>query len=570
LIKRKIIVFGLVLIILMCFCACDVNVAVPPHGTTSSTPDVTPTTEPTATPEPLQEITKAVNEIELYVGDKYPLDGLFKASFGGMDISADCDAFKIENGAIEAILPGNGNIVAVGEQNPNAMAVITVKVFALPRKAVTFSAGRFLAIKAGESQRLTYSVHPRYEGRVKLSATGDITLSEQGTVKGVAKGFGVVTATVDGEYAGECVVVVNDKENLLPLDAIAEPEFSIEDGILKREYNDGEGAVIMLTGDIMCLSAQQNAAKKAGEYDFSPSFKYVKEYFDTADLVIGNLESTLSVTHPYANEKKNVDGMPNCNGQSTILDALRYAGYDVVVTANNHSLDANELGLYQTLERLEYYKLASVGTYTGREDRFIIADINGIRVAFLAYTEIMNKRESVSVEKYAQIIGEYSKGNVERDCAAAREAGAEYIIAYMHWGKENTHEVTSRQQRQAKEMANAGVDLIAGSHPHCLQNATTVIADDGREVFCIYSLGNFVSSMSKDINNDTIILRVELVRDGDKIKLRDSGYIACKVMGYDNKRFVILPCDMISSSYLKDASSRIDAIFQDNLKRINN
>ncbi len=117
-------------------------------------------------------------------------------------------------------------------------------------------------------------------------------------------------------------------------------------------------------------------------------------------------------------------------------------------------------------------------------------------------------------------------------------------------------------------MADAGVDVIAGSHPHCLQPAEYITASDGSKTLCLYSMGNFVSSMSRDINNDTAVFRLEIIKNNGKVELKKAGYLPCRVTGYDNERFVILPCDMDRSNAGKNARARIDALLESTLDKL--
>lgn len=172
------------------------------------------------------------------------------------------------------------------------------------------------------------------------------------------------------------------------------------------------------------------------------------------------------------------------------------------------------------------------------------------------------------------MLNAYSKAAAERDAAKAKSAGAEFIIAYTHWGRENTHSVTAGQRRHAKEMADAGIDLILGAHPHCLQRAQIISAADGRDVLCVYSLGNFVSSMARAINNDTAILSIRLKRTGGAVELTDAGYYPCHVMSNrKNGRFVVMPAQSkwnagLASAGLESARRRIAAALGDVLREI--
>ena len=99
-------------------------------------------------------------------------------------------------------------------------------------------------------------------------------------------------------------------------------------------------AVCMFVGDLMCLKGQQYAAEVKGGYDFWPSYSYVAKQFKTADFVCGNLETLLSESNPITKIQVNAaNGQPQCNGPKVYLDALRRAGIDMVVTANNHTCD---------------------------------------------------------------------------------------------------------------------------------------------------------------------------------------------------------------------------------------
>lgn len=497
-------------------------------------------------------------EVQMFAGETVRLDGLFLC--GGVepeyDVSGGC--LIIAGDTVSAAEPGTAKITArAGEY----AAAVTVTV---SRAAVEFGS-RFISLCTGQTAKLEYTVKPA-GADVVLRTDGEAAEISGSTVTGVRQGVVRAEAYINGERAGYCFVIVSDRAHYEPLCSIETPRFYASGNALTNGKT-GDSAVIMLTGDIMCLSAQQNAAKAGQSFDFAPSFELVRDYFSGADFVMGNLETALAPSHPYTFEAKNIDSLPNCNAPAVLLDALRYAGYDAVAAANNHALDAGEQGIYETLERLEKYRIAVTGIYAD-EPRYILADINGIRVAFLSYTEIMNRRSAVSAQRYEEFIGGYSAENVKRDCAAARADGAEFIIAYMHWGRENTHEVTDRQKRQAQELADAGVDMIAGSHPHCLQGAQYIAARDGRQVLCVYSMGNFVSSMGRDINNDTVIVRLELTRGESGVTLAGAGYLPCRVRAYNGKRFVITPCGFEDDSGLEAARTRISGVIGEALSEL--
>jgi hypothetical protein len=132
---------------------------------------------------------------------------------------------------------------------------------------------------------------------------------------------------------------------------------------------------------------------------------------------------------------------------------------------------------------------------------------------------------------------------------ATKAAGAEFTIFFMHWGTENTQEVTQDQRSIARAMADAGADLILGSHPHCVQPFEVLDTDHG-SVPVIYSLGNFVSSMARDINKDGVILKFVLQKDNatGKVTLGPMSYIPTMCTSRGDSRFVVLPADAASAA----------------------
>ena len=181
----------------------------------------------------------------------------------------------------------------------------------------------------------------------------------------------------------------------------------------------------------MNQTRQQEAAKtEDGTYVYNDSFSMVKSIFSQADFVAGNLESLLSNTSPYMSEEKALGGQPHCNGPSTYLDALKYAGFDALVNSNNHITDNGERGILQTLDLLKQYKFAYTGAFRNKEEqRFIIVDVNGIKVALMSYSEKFNGKDITLDEDVREImINRYTKEAVERDVKDAKAMVAEYIL----------------------------------------------------------------------------------------------------------------------------------------------
>lgn len=312
---------------------------------------------------------------------------------------------------------------------------------------------------------------------------------------------------------------------------------SLPGQILPTEPEDGasipqqpeDTVTLCLAGDLMCLAGQQYTAERAdGSHDYTDSFSLISGILESCDFAVANLETILSESNPYSTAERLVNEQPNCNAPADYLGSLKQAGFTHLVTANNHSLDGGAVGVRETIKCMEEYGFPHIGTYrpedTGK--RFLMLKKNGLCIALIAFTELVNQRESVTAQQLSRLIDCYGRQAAADRIAAARADGADFVIVYMHWGSENTHEVRAYQRQHAQELADAGADLIIGSHPHCLQEQEELLASDGRSVPCFYSLGNAVSSMTRDINHDTVLVLLTLQRSGSgQMTAEDAGQI---------------------------------------------
>lgn len=329
-------------------------------------------------------------------------------------------------------------------------------------------------------------------------------------------------------------------------------------------------ASMMFVGDLMCLSMQQRGAMSQAnsglDYDFRPSFEYVRYVLNRADCAVGNLETALSPSAPYSTQLYQFEnGMPNLNGPQLYLMGVKYAGFDALVMANNHCLDAGATGIEETIAAVENYGFAHTGVFrSATEKRFTMLNVKGIKVALLSYSEFFNYRESLVADR-PYMINRYSEEAVRRDVAAAKADGAELVVAYNHWGAEDTHQPTWTVRQHAQQMANAGVDVILGSHSHAVQPSVWLTASDGRKVLCVYSMGNFISSMDGQMANDTFITEIRIKRENGRVKVAEEYYYPVKVFtSLEGKWYVGVPTKdiwMPSVQYELDrAHERIMAI----------
>lgn len=260
-------------------------------------------------------------------------------------------------------------------------------------------------------------------------------------------------------------------------------------------------------GDIMFHEMQLISAydSSTNSYNFKPMFKDVKPYLSDTDITIANFETTL------AGPSKPYTGFPIFNSPDEVADAILDAGVDILTTVNNHSLDTGSDGLKRTVNVLQEKGFKTVGTYSKNpESRVLFHEVNDITFGIIAYTSSTNGLgKQYSSEELNSMLNLMTKENIERDITEAQKLDVDFLIAFMHWGEEYETDPNETQIDFANFMAEKGVDLILGSHPHVIQKSDTIKTEHG-ETYVIYSMGNFISNQRKETLGDGF----ELTEDG--------------------------------------------------------
>ena len=329
---------------------------------------------------------------------------------------------------------------------------------------------------------------------------------------------------------------------------------------------------LMFTGDLMCQPSQQTAAFNGKTYNFEPTFKYVKNIFDNADFVVGNLETLISKSLPLSKDMQRLQSKPFLNGPEAYLDALEYAGFDAFIMANNHGCDGGELGITETLDALDEREIPHTGLFRdSSEKRYFILEQNGIKVGILSYATYFNKKEKfLSEDKRESMINRTTQAKINADVKALKAEGADFIIAYNHCGTEYSQEPAARQETYGIMFASAGVNYIIGSHPHVLQPFDLIRFNDLKVPY-IYSMGNFASSMIDPITKETIVLSLTLKKsESGEVILADQEYYPCYMLDeYEGNSFVIMPEDeRYNDGFYEKAPSDLIKQIRKNYKHI--
>jgi poly-gamma-glutamate synthesis protein (capsule biosynthesis protein) len=276
---------------------------------------------------------------------------------------------------------------------------------------------------------------------------------------------------------------------------------------------------MVFAGDVMGHGMQIKGAWRDGGdtcYNYYPAFQWVKNYISAADLAVANLEVTLAGA-PYA-------GYPRFSSHQSLAYALQDAGFDVLLTANNHTLDRGKHGMERTLDVLDSIGMSHTGTFRDSAEWKtcypLMIEKNNFRLSLLNYTYSTN---GIPVEK-PDVVNFIDTLRMASDLAKAHELHPDYIITCIHWGEEYRNKENATQRQLATFLARNGCSLVVGSHPHVVQPFTKISVCGGDSVPIIYSLGNFISNQRDRYRDGGITLEVTLTKTDSILTLHSVDY----------------------------------------------
>ena len=334
-----------------------------------------------------------------------------------------------------------------------------------------------------------------------------------------------------------------------------------------------------LTGDIMCHNTIYKDAYNSanGNYDFSYIFDDIKYHIQTADIAVGNLETT------FAGASKGYSSYPMFNTPENLAYTLKKVGFDVLSTANNHCYDSGYKGIESTIDFLDDADISHTGTYKSEEDQntILIKNVKGIEIAFLSFTYGTNGIKVPSDKSYS--VNLIDKDLIKKQLNLAISQNPDLICVSMHWGVEYQTIPNAEQKELADFLFNNGADIIIGNHPHVLQNfeKREITLSDGttKDGFVVYSLGNLLADQNKKYTRDSAILTLNITKDeNDKIKINTVKYVPTyiyKDTSKSSQKFKIIniknAIDSFDAGYSPNLSSSTYNTFKtelSNIKRI--
>ncbi len=370
----------------------------------------------------------------------------------------------------------------------------------------------------------------------------------------------------------EVVTGISGEENIEEIDDISEPEVP-EEPPLKT-------ISILGVGDIMFHMPQIFSAKlDDGTYDFNPPFQYVRKYIEEADIALANFETVT------AGNDIQFSGFPRFNSPIETVAALKETGFDILSTANNHSLDRGKNGIIATIENIENNGLKNIGTYKENNKNLLIEEIEGIKIGFLSYTYGMNGLNSLlTSDELASMIDTIDEKVIEKDIKTLKDAEVDLILAYIHWGNEYQGQPHIYQEALGKKMIEWGANIILGSHPHVIQRSE-IVEYGGKNNYIIYSMGNFYSNqryetMGNSLTEDGVMVKLIIEKNFSTSEtiIKDVIHIPTWIYRYkenNQMKYVILPLEPLGTvpSDLElpaNVMERINKSYKDTMNTLGN
>lgn len=266
---------------------------------------------------------------------------------------------------------------------------------------------------------------------------------------------------------------------------------------------------VVAVGDNLIHSSIYNQAKARatdGGYDFDFAYHNVKSLIEPADLAILNQET------PIASTLFELSTYPQFNSPTELGDEMIKIGFNAISHSNNHILDKGEEGLIATLDYWDSRNILVYGAYRDEEDLENIPtmEINGITFSFVGFMEHTNGLK-LPDDAQAKLVYTSDVDTMERLVKKANEI-SDVVVVSVHWGVEDSNIIHNTQKELAKKFVEWGTDLIIGTHPHTVQSMEYLNKPDGGQAFVTYSLGNFISAQSRNLQLVGLLMDLDITK----------------------------------------------------------
>lgn len=252
--------------------------------------------------------------------------------------------------------------------------------------------------------------------------------------------------------------------------------------------------------------------KEERTYDFHPVYEPVKDVISAYDIAVINQETI------FVSDYSLRSTYPRFGTPDTMGEALVDTGFDVILSATNHTNDKGQTGIQNTLDYWKQFpQITLLGLHETEEDynTIDIVEKNGVKIAMFNYTYGLNGLYLPAAKAYQVDLLAYEEKLIEDLKKAEKEA--DISICFIHKGVEYYTGVGKDQRDLAKRLIDAGADVLINAHPHVIEPFEELTTDNGNTGIVYYSCGNFISTMlrSDALLGGAAVLRIEKTVDGE-------------------------------------------------------
>ena len=354
-------------------------------------------------------------------------------------------------------------------------------------------------------------------GGLRLSVTLDLSLLE------IDGGIGARESPYTLRYAEPEII----EETTVTVPALLPAEESGQVESIEPEEPEPEspaeepktGVTLSLIGDCSIGDSEQfkgsaeSYHKTIDAQGYGWPFSLVKEYLEQDDLTVANLEVV------FTTRTKHSDKLYNLVADPDHVQILTEGSIEMVNTVNNHCMDFLDGGYNDTLKTLEQAGIQHFGSVypnnpDGHDDLGMV-EIDGIRFGFVGFSYPQDSDQKKIANRIAKL----------------REQGCDVVVVSLHWGRETYMTPEAWQITYAKEVINAGADVIWGHHPHVLQ---PIQFYKGKPI--LYSTGNFTFGTMSKVDPSTGIFQLTYEKADGKAELKELRVIPCETQGSPDYR----------------------------------
>ena len=303
---------------------------------------------------------------------------------------------------------------------------------------------------------------------------------------------------------------------------------------------------IVMVGDALLHKSVYEDARTESGFDFSPMLEPIAPLLLPYDVRFYNQETILG------GSELGLSTYPAFNSPQEFGDSMLALGFNLISLANNHTLDKGERGVRAMLKYWRAMEskrsdLLTAGSYESAHSRATprIMHKNGITYTMLAYTYGTNGIPLPKGKEY--LVNVYTKEMLLEDIRAVRHK-VDLLIVSMHWGIEYEHSPSEEQRDLARFLAQNGVDIIIGNHPHVIQPIEII-----DNTFVVYSLGNFLSGQRGLAKNIGALIGLSLHKNKEgKIVFDDIQSELIYTHSTQGKHFRLYPFSKLDNSLLPE------------------